>query len=130
VQAAIITLVADVGQRLVLGFAFKGEAGPTDALAALVLDEDDERARLLLRGPMAEGDLGFFPGTDFDLLASRIGWFRIPRWSGLHDRDRAGRDTLHRPLAVAVLVTEWPECLAVWWHLDGVAGHRQARTAI
>src|SRR5215213_9502507 len=79
---------------------------------------------------MAEGDLGFFPGTDFDLLANRIRRFSIRRWSRFHDRDRTGRDTLHCHLTVTVLVAEWPECLAFRWDLDRVAGHRQAIPAI
>ena len=69
VQAAIVALVADVGQRLCkgLGFALEGEAGPADALAILVLDEDDERAGLLFlllrRGPWRKMTSASSPAT-------------------------------------------------------------------
>ena len=63
VETAVVALVADVGQARFV--AAQGEAGAADALALLVLDEDDERAR---SGRYGERDVGGLAGLDVDLL--------------------------------------------------------------
>ena len=54
----------------------------------------------------------FLPGDDVDLLSGGLRRRGIRRWGRFHDRDRTGRDALHRHLAVTVFVAERPECLA------------------